>query len=200
MAKSSRAESDRHRRQIIDAASRLLREHGQAAISVQKIMSEVGLTHGGFYKHFSSKDELMDLAAERSFSELLEVMKSASEASSAPSDAWTGFIESYLSAEQREDLGGGCASTALATDSTRAGAGSGMRDAYVHGVSETLDALKQYQDHPGDPAAYRARLQALITMVGALTLARGTAGTPLAEDFADAAMTLLLEGDRRPAP
>lgn len=197
MVKSSRVEMEKHRREIVDTASHLLRERGESAVSVQKVMGDVGLTHGGFYKHFSSKDELMDLAAEESFSELIGAMNSILESATTRASAWGNLVDDYLSDEHRENRAGGCANTALASDSARAGDGSGMRTAYVHGVSRTLDALRMYQDHPDDSQANQARLQAFITMVGALTLSRATAGTELSDDIVVAAKALLLDRDGR---
>lgn len=197
MVKSSRAEMEKHRREIVDTASHLLRERGESAVSVQKVMGDVGLTHGGFYKHFSSKDELMDLAAEESFSELIAAMNSVRESAATRADAWSDLVDDYLSGEHRADRAGGCANTALASDSARAGDGSGMRTAYVRGVTRTLDALKMYQDDPDDSRANQARLQAFMTMVGALTLSRATAGTELSDDIAAAAKALLLDADGR---
>lgn len=196
MAKSSRADTERHRQAIIDVASRLLRERGESAISVQAIMSEVGLTHGGFYKHFSSKDELMNLAAAEAFSALIETMSSVLARSTSRPAAWSELVDTYLSAAHREDRAGGCANTGLATDSARAGDGTGMRKAYVHGVAETLDALVPYQD-PADPSdSQQARLHMLIILVGALTLSRATAGTDLSDEIAVAARSLLLPAPR----
>ncbi len=192
MAKSSRSETEKHRREIIGAASRLLREQGETGLSVQKVMGEVGLTHGGFYKHFSSKDQLMDLAAEEAFSELIAVMQAVLESSTNKDEAWDKLVQAYLSGEHREDLAGGCANTALATESVRAGDGSGMRTAYVQGVTQTLDALKPYQNDADAAESEQERLQSLLVLVGALTLSRATAGTELSDRVASAAKTLLL--------
>lgn len=196
MAKSSRSETEKHRREIIGAASRLLRDQGEAAVSVQKVMGEVGLTHGGFYKHFTSKDQLMDLATEEAFSELLGVMQEALDTSTNKNDAWEELIRAYLSGEHRDDRAGGCANTALATESTRAGDGSGMRSAYTHGVTQTLEALKPYQDDAVTAESEQERLQSLLILVGALTLSRATAGTELSDRVLSAAKALLLDSSQ----
>lgn len=192
MAKSSRSETEKHRREIIGAASRLLREQGDSAMSVQKVMGEVGLTHGGFYKHFSSKDQLMNLAAEEAFSELIGIMQDVLESSTNKNDAWDNLVRAYLSPEHREDRAGGCANTALATESARAGDGSGIRNAYIHGLTQTLEALKPYQDEASTAESEQERLQSLLILVGALTLSRATAGTELSDRVSSAAKALLL--------
>ena len=61
--KVDRKTADLHRRQIVDAAGRLYRRHGPAGVSLAEVMREAGLTHGGFYGHFDSKDELVGTAS-----------------------------------------------------------------------------------------------------------------------------------------
>ena len=65
MARSSRKDTELHRQQVIDGAATLLRERGVAGVNVGELMAEAGLTHGGFYRHFASKDELVGLARRR---------------------------------------------------------------------------------------------------------------------------------------
>src|SRR5829696_4589166 len=101
MARSSRKDTELHRQQVIDGAATLLRERGVAGVNVGQLMAEAGLTHGGFYRHFESKDELVRLALEKARTE----------------EELIGF---YLSPEHRDDPGHGCTMGALGSEVARA--------------------------------------------------------------------------------
>ena len=69
MARSSRRDTEKHRQQVIDGAATLLRERGVDGVNVGALMAEAGLTHGGFYRHFATKDELVRLALEKALTD-----------------------------------------------------------------------------------------------------------------------------------
>ncbi|WP_410811673.1 TetR/AcrR family transcriptional regulator [Micromonospora sp. 067-2] len=170
---------------MIDSTSRLLRERGAAAMSVQTLMAAVGLTQGGFYKHFKSKEQLVDLSTARAFAEILDFLKSTIEGFPDRARARAELLRHYLSPEHRDAAATGCANTALASDAARAVAGSPMHAAYAGGVEKTIDALAEYEGAPDDDRAESRRraIVDLATMVGALTLARGTRETPLSDEI-----------------
>ncbi|GLZ62209.1 MULTISPECIES: TetR/AcrR family transcriptional regulator [Micromonospora] len=193
MGRTSRAEAARHREEVVAATSRLLRERGAAGMSVQDLMGAAGLTHGGFYKHFSSKDELLGIAATTAFGELLALLDQLSDDFSDRSEARTALLRHYLSPEHRDTPGTGCANTALAADAARSPADSPLRASYAVGVQETIRRLTDIEDAPGEdaPEARRMALVDLATMVGALMLARATAPTPLSDEILQAAREAL---------
>jgi len=184
MAKSSRAVSAEHRDQVVASTSRLLRERGEAGVRVQDAMASAGLTHGGFYKHFGSKDDLVGEAAGAAFGDVLGVVARVADDATDPADAWRRLAAEYLSAEHRADAGGGCANAALAVDSARADPDSSLRSAVTDGVHRTVSALTRLRG--GDEAGQREReesVRALAVLVGSMVLARATAGDPLSDEL-----------------
>ncbi|GDY59392.1 hypothetical protein SVIO_100150 [Streptomyces violaceusniger] len=75
MPRASRAEAERHREQVIAATAKLVRTHGADKVSVPQAMAAAGLTHGGFYRHFASKDDLVAQACSAAFAERLAAME-----------------------------------------------------------------------------------------------------------------------------
>ncbi|MEU0878729.1 TetR/AcrR family transcriptional regulator [Lentzea sp. NPDC005914] len=182
MGRSSRAEAAQHREQIVTATAQLLRERGSAGISVQDVMGAAGLSHGGFYKHFASKDELLGIATEVAFQSVLAQITDLTERT----DAWDAFVARYLSAEHRDAPGTGCANTALAVESARANADAPLRTAYAEGLKGMIEFLVALEGLPEDQEEARRRAVVdLATLVGALSLARATGTTPLSEEILD---------------
>src|SRR5690554_486039 len=102
MSRSSQADAARNRAQVVEATSRMLRERGAAGVSVQEAMSAAGLTHGGFYKHFASKDELLANAASSAFEDIIERVERITRDSSDPHSARERIIADYLTARHRD--------------------------------------------------------------------------------------------------
>jgi TetR/AcrR family transcriptional regulator, transcriptional repressor for nem operon len=109
--------AETHQR-IIDAAARSFREHGSEGQGLARLMNDVGLTHGGFYRHFESKEDLYVDAIARGFQEAADGMVAA--AVKAPQgEQVRAIIERYLSLEHLEDPGGGCVLSTLAAEIAR---------------------------------------------------------------------------------
>ena len=103
---------------IIDAAARSFREHGSEGQGLAQLMKDAGLTHGGFYRHFESKEDLYVNAIARGFQEAADGMIAA--AAKAPQgEQLRTIIERYLSVEHLEDPGGGCVLSTLAAEIAR---------------------------------------------------------------------------------
>ena len=100
---------------IVNEAARLYREQGIEQTSVAQVMKGVGLTHGGFYRHFSSKEALVCCAIEKIFSDMSNVMN-ANISEIGNTQAIETFIKTYLSYEHVKDVGGGCPIAALSTE------------------------------------------------------------------------------------
>ena len=118
MPRVSEAEKLKSHRKILDAAARLFRQKGIDATSVSDVMSAAGLTHGGFYRHFSSKD---DLVAE-AFRHAVDTIVSPIEAGQTEADrskAVRAYVETYLSGEHVRERGTGCPLAAVAAEVSR---------------------------------------------------------------------------------
>lgn len=183
MGRSSRADAAMHREQVVTATSRLLRERG-SGVSVQDVMATAGMTHGGFYKHFESKDELVGVAATAAFDDLNGWFRQILADSPGKPEARRELLRNYLSTDHRDDPGGGCASTALACDTTRAPEDSPLRESYVEGLAKTIDMVARFQDS-GDAEARRRAVIEFATMVGALTLSRAAGKSALSDEILD---------------
>ncbi len=163
MPRVSEAEKRKSHKRIVDAASRLMRENGVEATSVSDVMQSAGLTHGGFYRHFTSKDELVAEAFRQAAGEFLEVLGGASE--KARADARDGYIDRYLSPQHVDDRAKGCPFAAMAAEITRLD-GAAKRAASA-GVGQLAEALQ------GEGDATRDRgLAIMALLLGTITLAR----------------------------
>lgn len=180
MPRASREQREVHHERILTEAARLVREHGPDGVTVPGVMAAAGLTPGGFYKHFDSKDDLLAQAGDTAIR--ARAQKLAGLVADDPTTARARFLDTYLSTGHRDHPGRGCPTAALATDVGRPGAPDAVRTRYAEGVRELVGTLAALQDDD-EPAA----LADLATMVGALLLARATAGDELSERFLSAA-------------
>lgn len=184
----SREKAAEHRERIIDAAGALFRANGFGGIGVAEIMKAADLTHGGFYGHFASKDDLVAQASRRTMDRA--AANWAKVARSAPDQAYAALLQHYLSAQHRDDPAQGCAFASLGSDAARSGAA--VRAAFADGLESLLDILAQ--SLPGKSKASRRRkaLTTMAALVGALTLARAVEGAPLSDEMIDAVRRELL--------
>jgi TetR/AcrR family transcriptional repressor of nem operon len=185
--RSSRADTARHHEELIEAASRLFRERGLDSVSVPDVMGEVGLTRGGFYKHFESKEALIATAVEGAYCDQLENLACFVEKHpDDPAAARAAFLDFYLSPAHRDDPGGGCP-TVLASAIAQFGPGSAPRAAFVAGVHKMLTAHGA-GEVGAEPDEDQAEILAeLATLVGALMIARATVGDPVSDAILTAA-------------
>jgi TetR/AcrR family transcriptional repressor of nem operon len=177
MARSSRKDTEKHRQQVIDGAATLLRERGVDGVNVGTLMAEAGLTHGGFYRHFASKDELVRLAVEKAVSDQQQWVATQTA---------EGLIDFYLSPAHRDDPGHGCTMGALGGDVARSGDES--RAAFADSFERYLESFAERMGIGREEALVR-----YSTMVGALLIARATAGSPISDDVLSAARSALLD-------
>ena len=162
----------RTRGRIVEAAGRLFRTHGYDGVGIDRIMAEAGLTRGGFYAHFSGKDELFAEAIAGSGPS--PDMRSRLACAEAAPGGWVrAFIEAYLSSAHRHDVATGCPLVALSPDVSRAG--TLARRAYTRTVR---DAVERFADDlPEDGAGSRARAYGILAMcVGGMVLGRAVEG------------------------
>ena len=164
--KVSREQAAANRARVLEVAGRLFRQKGFDGIAVAEIMKGAGLTHGGFYHQFGSKDAL---AAEACAQVLAEAAAHWRKLGEGPDPLGT-LVTSYLSERHRDGAGRGCAIPSLAPEAVRQPAA--IRAAFTKGLEDFIDILATFV--PGHSAAAR-RAKALATMsgmVGAMVLAR----------------------------
>jgi TetR/AcrR family transcriptional repressor of nem operon len=198
----SREKAAEHRDRIIDAAGALFRAKGFGGIGVADIMKAADLTHGGFYGHFASKDDLVGEASRRIMARAAANWTKLVEA--APDNPYAALLEHYLSPRHRDDPGRGCAFAALGNDAARSG--KIVRKAFAEGLAPLIDILAQSipgksiagKSTPSKSKAARRRkaVAAMATLVGALTLARAVEGTPLSDEMLEAAHRELAAASR----
>jgi TetR/AcrR family transcriptional repressor of nem operon len=189
MARASRAAAARHHDELIQAASRLFRERGVGSVSVPDVMGEIGLTRGGFYKHFESKDALVAAAVDAAFIEHIERIEGMSDAHARDStQTRAAFIDFCLSPAHRDDPAHGCPS-ALASAMSYAEHDGAPRAAFIEGTRAVLQELadKAVADDFDVADQQQQILADLSTIVGALLLSRATAGDPLSDQILAAA-------------
>src|SRR5262249_57209368 len=117
--RQSRGEAAATREGIVDAAAREFRQNGIAETGLNDLMHAAGLTHGGFYKHFESKNQVVGEAVKRSFEQTLASMESSAEGKT-PEASLSTLVTKYLSANHRDCIGEACPLSALGTDLRRA--------------------------------------------------------------------------------
>jgi len=184
MARVSQAQAEENRRRVVETSSRLLRERG-THVSVADLMKAAGLTHGGFYKQFASKEALIDEATIHAFDELTRLRDAGLEQYAGQrEDAQRAFIDAYLSAEHRDNAAEGCPTAGLAADIARGPDDGEAHRAYTEGVASFARWLDT-EDQDG--------VTRLCTMVGALVLARATKGSPLSQEILTAARSALTD-------
>lgn len=182
--KVSKAQSAENRAGIVEAAARLYREKGLGGVGVSDITRDAGLTHGGLYRHFESKDALAREACMRAFDWTITPLDKLEKAEDGPHDAAAmlhALVHGYLSAEHRDHPGEGCPAAALAVDAARAG--PEMSEVFAQGVERNIQRFaRAVTTEVREPTAdERAQtIHVLASMVGALVLARATAaGNPV---------------------
>ena len=157
--KGSREQVAENRRTILEAASRLFRERGYDSVSVAEIMKAAGLTHGGFYGYFASKDELIAGA-------LADVLSKRPE----PTGDLADYAAGYLSAAHRDNRAGGCPTAALAAETIRLP--GEPRAEMTAGVKRQIARLSRIVPGETDVQKREAAIGSWAAMVGAMILAR----------------------------
>jgi TetR/AcrR family transcriptional repressor of nem operon len=181
----TREQAQAHRDKILEVAGTLFRERGYEGIGVAEIMKRAGLTHGGFYGHFDSKD---DLAAEIT-GRVLRRDGWLERLTGRPDPSFADLVRSYLSPRHRDNPGHGCFFAAVGSDVARQP--RSVRRAFTDGVRKRLDILTHLV--PGRSAAARRRksIATLSALVGALVLARAVDDPALSDEILAAAAASL---------
>jgi len=170
---------------IVGAAARAIRRSGYDGTGVADIMKEVGLTHGGFYAHFASREAMLAEAADRAGAESVATLTRVA-AAAPPQEALRSMIRAYLSKEHVEDAETGCPVAALGSETPRQA--SRVRRAATRRIKEVIDVVARYSPDQGEPGVYEHALVTVATMVGALVLARAVDDPKLSEALREASV------------
>jgi TetR/AcrR family transcriptional repressor of nem operon len=187
MPRVSRAEAESHREQITEASSRLFRERGLKGVSVADLMGAAGLTHGGFYGHFESKDALAGVAVAHAFEQSAERWRKRIAAQPDSRAGRAVLVDKFLSPQSLKAVGLGCPTVSLSTDVAREPAAAPIRAAYVDGLESLVQILASVEEGPDAAARRNAALADFATLAGALMLARATEGSALSAEILAAA-------------
>jgi TetR/AcrR family transcriptional repressor of nem operon len=179
----SRAQAEANRETVINVASRLFREHGFDGIGVKDLMKGAGLTQGGFYKQFESKDDLAALASRRAMESATRRWSSVAASSADPIQ---GVIELYLSAGHRGETGDGCPLVALGSDAARQS--EDVRKPFEDGIKAHLQVLEELLPASDSNETRTEKAEVMLAlMVGAVTLSRIVTDKALADRLLEAA-------------
>src|SRR5271170_7001164 len=178
----SREQAALNRDRIIDAAGALFRAKGFGGVGVADIMKAADLTHGGFYGHFASKDDLVAQACQQVMA--LAAKNWEKTATDDPDHPYATLLSRYLSPRHRDEPGRGCVFAALGADAARSG--QLVHDAFAAGLEPLIDLLAK--SAPGSTRAARRRkgVAAMAGLVGALLLARAIGKRELSDEILDA--------------
>jgi len=154
---------------IVKDASRRVRAKGLTGAAVSAVMQDAGLTHGGFYKHFGSKDKLLVESLSEAFREIADQLVHVAE-QSPPGAAWQGIVKAYLSREHCEHPEHGCPVAALAPELTRAD--KGMKRQIVAALANYKSQMLPFMPGRRTVDKERAFFAIFSTMIGAVEIAR----------------------------
>jgi TetR/AcrR family transcriptional repressor of nem operon len=163
---------ERTRARVLREAAKAIRAEGPHRIGVAGIMAKAGLTHGGFYAHFRSKDDLVAAALTEMFDEALTTFETLT-AKEAPDAALRAYVDFYLSRRHRDAVDAGCPLPSLSADLPRLGVPA--RERFELGVAGLTAALSGLLSTLGHPGAEGLASSVLAELVGALSLARAVA-------------------------
>lgn len=177
--KVSREQMAENRDRILQKAAQLFRERGFDGIGVADLMKAAGMTHGGFYGHFRSKEDLMAqasaLALEQSCADWERVLRENQ------SGTFDSIVNRYLTGRHRELPGRGCAIAALGAEMSRQG--SDVRQAVARGLRRMIDMLSGVAKGRSAAARRKTAITTYAAMVGALVMARAVDDAALSDEI-----------------
>lgn len=176
-------------RQIVEAAAQEFRSKGLQGIGIADLMSQVGLTHGGFYAHFKDRDALVEeaavCAATQSFGRLLEAAGSARQGKEVEA-----ILNYYLSPEHRDDYGFGCLLPALAADIARQP--DSVRSVFTESLTVNVDKFALYMPATDHKTKLAQAMMLVSGMAGGVLIARAINDPKLSKMLLDSVRSQLL--------
>jgi TetR/AcrR family transcriptional repressor of nem operon len=186
---------DTHDR-ILRTASVQMKKHGSDGIAIAALMRKAGLTHGGFYAHFRSRDDLVEEAYSAAMDLTTSRWKKLSEGLPA-SKGLEAIVQAYLCIKHRDDFGGGCGLPVFAAEIGRRG--KPTKISFSIKLEKMIDVVATHFPDVPTGEARRQAMSAISTMVGAMMLARASAGERLSTEILEAGVNTLLPPQTRDA-
>jgi len=185
MVRYSKGHKEEVRKAILEKASRRLRSDGIGAIGIKTLMGDAGLTHGGFYAHFPSREALISEAGEEALRRTYEFLKRHT-TKAPPESRLEAFVAGYLSQQHLEDMSGGCAGAALAPEIAREGEEARRR--FTGGLRLIVDYLADLLPEGGSDEQRIGRAYSIFAMMmGAVQIARVAIDTSTSDGILKAA-------------
>ena len=179
---------------IVKKASVRLREKGAHGIGVADLMKEAGLTHGGFYAHFDSREALVMEAFSYAMDRSMENWRKITD-EVAPEKRLAMIAESYLSTLHRDNPGHGCSIPALGAEIARESPKT--RKAFAGKLDEMIEMMADYIPNQPRKAARKQAIATLATMAGTMLLARIAGSSELSDEVLKAGRDSALDGAKR---
>jgi AcrR family transcriptional regulator len=188
MSRTPNSRKEETHERIVKAAARAIRRHGYAGVGVADVMKEAGLTHGGFYAHFESRDALLvEALAQAGRDSAANLARAAQSKRGKGVSTFRAFVESYLSEGHLASLDRGCPVAALGGEMPRQS--GALREASAHRVERLIGAVRDTL-----PGASRATAAVVAgTLVGSLQLARALGDNGQGRALLSAARKSLIE-------
>ncbi|OEC99154.1 MULTISPECIES: TetR/AcrR family transcriptional regulator [unclassified Rhizobium] len=185
----SQLEKQKTHERIVTLAAKRLREEGLEGIGVADLMKEAGLTVGGFYKHFASRDELVAEAVESAIGSWRR--RQEDKGIDPESISLDEYVDTYLSERHRDHCGEGCAYAALTADMARSS--NTVRAVATDGLRRNFDAMTARMPKPETAEARRKAIIASCLMTGALGLARVSNDEALSDEILETVRSFVKE-------
>ncbi|MGH8778256.1 TetR/AcrR family transcriptional regulator [Paraburkholderia sp.] len=182
MGRSSKSQAEQNRARILDVATGLFRQHGVAAVSIADVMKAAGMTQGGFYTHFESKDALAAEACTTAFVRAVGAWKEkVREAGDGGSGALRDLVAYYFAPKSP---GRNCPMIGLGHDAGAQTPGHPLHVAYSEGVRRLFDAFSEVAEANGNPSMSREQTMIIFAaMIGSNLLARAIGPDPWMEEM-----------------
>ncbi|CAB3695978.1 TetR/AcrR family transcriptional regulator [Paraburkholderia rhynchosiae] len=186
MARTDPRRKEATHERIVEAAARAIRRSGYSGTGVADIMKDAGLTHGGFYAHFESREAMLAEAADRAGAESVAISAKIA-AAAAPDEALQALMHAYLSDEHLHNPESGCPIAALGSEMPRQA--PEVRRAATRRIKEMIDLVARQSPEWGQPGAHERALISVAAMVGTLILARAVDDPKLCDALREAALS-----------
>jgi len=173
-------QAEKTKARVVKIAAQQMRKRGPDGVGVADVMSRAGLTHGGFYAHFASKDDLIAAAVRQMFTEARELFRNSTEGRDAIEGLRT-YINSYVSRSHRDRPESGCAIAALSSDIHRQGRKA--RAAYDEGVAGLVAKIAALLPEREGANTRQLAVSMIAEMTGAVAAARSVSDPTLSDEI-----------------
>lgn len=189
---AAQSRKDQTHDRIVKVAARAIRRSGYAGTGVADIMKEAGLTHGGFYAHFASRDALLAEAADCAGAEAVSL--SSAIAAAAPGQSLQALMHAYLSPQHLQDAENGCPIAALGSEMPRQA--PEVRQVATRHIKEMIDLVARQLPDWGTPGAHEQALFIVSSMIGTMVMARAVDDPRLSDALREATLKHFLKVEK----